>query len=175
VLLTVVGTARPAQAQTPGFEFGIGYQALHVPDEWLPIGINLDFAWNVSDAIGLVGEIGWAEKSEEVFGVDFELSATNFGAGPRFNLRSSPAVQPFAQVLVGALRGTLGGSVAGINVDVSDTFFMIQPGGGVNIAVSEGVGIVGQFDYRRVFVDDELGDSDGENEFRFVAGVRFGF
>jgi hypothetical protein len=174
-LLIVAGTARPAEAQeAPSFEFGVGYQALHVPDQWLPVGINLDFAWNASDVFGLVGEIGWGQKSEEVFGVDIDLRATNFGVGPRFNLRGN-VVQPFAQFLVGAIRGTVGTSVAGIDIDVSDTFFMIQPGGGVNVAISESVGIVGHVDYRRVFVDDDLGDSTWENEFRFVVGVRFGF
>ena len=70
------------------------------------------------------------------------------------------------KVLVGTGRAT--GSALGISR--STTAFAVQPGGGVDIAVRRNVAIRLQGDYRAL--RDE-GETFGE--FRFAAGVVFGF
>ena len=172
-------TAQPAAAQPvagaadyPTWEVTGGYQLLHVPDQTFPFGLNLDGAWNVSRPLGLVGEIGWAMDSEDEGNVDVDFHVWNFGVGPRWTMRHAATVWPYVQVLAGAVHARASAEVAGIDVDDSDTRFMLQPGAGVNVMVADGLGVVGAVDYRRVFLDeDETGES-GENEVRVFLGVR---
>jgi hypothetical protein len=173
----LIAVAIPAaQAQTgtyPTFEATGGYQLLHVPDQTFPFGLNLDGAWNVSGSLGFVGEIGWAIGSDsDDAGVDLTFHAWNIGVGPRWNARPSGKMWPFVQVLGGLLHARTSGDVAGVDVSASDTRPMIQPGAGINFNAGDGWGIVGQVDYRRVFLnEDETGES-GENEFRVFVGLR---
>ncbi len=58
--------------------------------------------------------------------------------------------------------------VAGVNVGSdSGTDPMMQFGGGVSVPVAGGLGVFGQFDYRRIFAEDQ-----GVNGVRFVGGIR---
>jgi len=41
------------------------------------------------------------------------------------------------------------------------------------VVAGDGWGIVGQVDYRRVFLDKEKDGESGENEFRVFVGIRF--
>jgi hypothetical protein len=50
---------------------------------------------------------------------------------------------------------------------------MVQAGGGVTVTLNGRWGLVGQVDYRRVFLDESDGES-GENQLRVVLGVRVG-
>jgi hypothetical protein len=170
----------PAQSQPAGnlsafptWEVSGGYQLLHQEDQTFPFGLNLDGAWNFSSQLGAVGEIGWAMDSEDLGeDVDVSLHAWNIGVGPRWNGRNAGRVWPFAQVLVGALYARSSTEAAGVDLSVSDTRFMLQPGVGVNVIAGDGWGIVGQVDYRRVFTDeDETGES-GINQFRVFIGGR---
>ena len=183
----MMGAVTPARAQTtatfPTYEVTGGYQVLHVPDNWFPFGLNLDGAFNVNESVGLVGEIGWVMDSDDEDGVDVNVHGFNFGVGPRFNVRTTGQVWPFAQVLVGALHARSSVEFDDVDISVNDTRFMVQPGGGVNINAGDGWGIVLAADYRRVFLDDDDEDFDddddfdddgvsGENEFRVFAGIR---
>lgn len=155
------GPYPPPAPPYPSFEWTAGYQLLHVPDETFPFGLNVDAAWNRSKTVGVVGEVGWTTDSE----AGFRFHLWTFGAGPRFNSRPMGGkVWPFGQVLAGAahLRGF--GS--------SDTHFMLQPGGGVNVNAGDGWGVVLQGDYRRVFLDEDQFGQSGENEGRFFVGIR---
>ena len=81
---------------------------------------------------------------------------------------------PFLQVLVGAARASARTAILGREVGDSSTNLMLQPGGGVNLRMNETFGLVGQVDYRRVFLDDEVDRESGENQFRALVGVRVG-
>ena len=59
-------------------------------------------------------------------------------------------------------------AVGGAALDTGNWPFMLQPGVGVAVPFTQAVSAIGQFDYRRAFFDN------GENEFRFVFGVRIG-
>lgn len=170
--------AASAQAQTaapeyPTWEISGGYQLLHVPDQTLPFGLNLDGAINMSKAFGLVAEGGWATDSEDEDGVSARVHAWNIGVGPRWNARPAGSVWPYAQVLFGGLFVHGSAEVDGVDVDVpSSQHFMIQPGAGVYINAGDGWGWQVSGDYRRVFLDEEEFGESGENEFRFYIGIR---
>ena len=152
----------------PTWELSGGYQMLHVPDQTFPFGLNVDGSWNLSSRFGVVGEVGWAFDSDD----DVNYHAWNVGAGPRFTARMPGKVWPFAQVLGGFLHARGSGEINGVDVDASDTHFMLQPGGGAYINAGDGWGIVGQVDYRRVFLDEEEDGDSGQNQFRVFVGVR---
>lgn len=168
----------PAQPQpsltsaAPKWEVTGGYQLLHVPEQTFPFGLNLDGAWNLSPNFGLVAEGGWAMKSEDEDGVDADLHAWTIGVGPRWNMRNSPRLWPYGQVLVGALHARSSATVLGEEFDSSATRFMVQPGVGVNWVAGDGWGIVGAVDYRRVVLDEDEDGESGENQVRVFLGIR---
>lgn len=158
-------------AVVPTFEVTGGYQLLRVPDQTLPFGLNLDGAWNLGANFAAVGEIGWAYRSETDGGIDSSIHLWNVGFGPRWEMRKS-SVWPFAQVLVGAAHARANTTIADVDLDSSATRFMVQPGVGVNVVAGDGWGVVGQVDYRRVFLDEEDGGESGENQVRVFLGLR---
>ncbi|HKT80390.1 MAG TPA: hypothetical protein VJP86_09220 [Vicinamibacterales bacterium] len=175
-----VPPAGPTPAMTagtthvPSYELSAGYQILNVPDQTFPFGLNVDGAKNFG-ALGLVAEIGWAldKSSDETLGEDVTSQVWNFGAGPRYTARpANSSIWPFAQVIVGGayLRNSV--DVGSVSVTNSATKFMIQPGGGAVILAGDGWGIVGQVDYRRVFLDEAEDGDSGENDFRVFIGFR---
>lgn len=171
--LMVVVVAAPAAAQNaPGVEVGVGYQYFRLTGEddlGFPVGFNFDVAFPIMDQIGIVGEVGWARGSDEIFLVDGSYSATSFGGGVRWTGQYSESFDPFAQVILGAQRTAYDVEFLGEDLDSdSSTDFMLQLGGGVNVKVAPNWGVVGQIDYRRIFYEGE-----GSNGFRFVIGARF--
>jgi hypothetical protein len=152
-MLSVAGAAT---AQTR-MSATIGYQALHLPDTWAPLGVNVDVASHRTDAWSVLGEFGLAHESGEDDAGGFNIY--NLGGGARWS-GAGDRITPFAQVLAGIQISTS-------DTD-SDTAFMIQPGAGIHVPVSDRAGITAQVDYRPVFYEEET-----VNEFRFVVGARF--
>lgn len=60
----------------------------------------------------------------------------------------------------------------GVHLSPSETKFALQPNIGVNLMVTDKVGVRVTADYRRVFLGEHRG---GENEFRFAMGVVLSF
>jgi hypothetical protein len=163
--------APPASAQpvtSPNLEASIGYQLLHIPGETYPFGFNVDVSRAVNDRWRLVGELGLAMDEQNESGVSGDLSYFHFGGGPRL-VAPMGRVQPFVQLLAGAVHPRASLLVNGTPVDDNDWAFMLQPGAGISIPAGNVVSVFGQADYRRAFFREE-----GENEFRFSFGVRFG-
>ena len=50
---------------------------------------------------------------------------------------------------------------------------MLQPGAGAVFVAGDGWGIIGQVDYRRVFLDKDKTEESGENDVCVFIGVRF--
>jgi hypothetical protein len=171
LVLGMLCAAWPAGAQTtvPTFELSAGYQFTRVPDENLPLGFAIDASRNWG-SLGLVAEGGWAHKSDDSQGFDSSLNLWHLGAGPRWSSWRSAAVTPYAQVIAGManLRASFG-SGASEQTD-SATKFMVQPGAGISFNRGDGWAVFGAADYRRVFIGED--DGGGENEFRFLIGVR---
>jgi len=155
VMCAFVLVTMPAPAQSQSVT--VGYQALHLPDNWVTAGVNFDVAKNVSSHWNIVGELGLAHDGG-VEGTE-GFSIYNFGGGVRWSAsRSGPS--PFAQVLAGVQAST-----AAIDTDFA---FMLQPGAGVHIPMGDRWGLSAQVDYRPVFYQEET-----VNEMRFVIGARW--
>ena len=52
---------------------------------------------------------------------------------------------------------------------------MVQPGSGVNVLVGRRWGIVGEADFRRIFLDQEKDGKSGVNQLALFTGIRFAF
>jgi opacity protein-like surface antigen len=112
-----------------------------------------------------VGEVGGNYKSITVLGTSIDLNVHSFLAGARFASRQNPSYMPFGQFLVGAARASAGV----LGVSESNTAFAFQPGAGVDIALTEKVGVRVQGDYRAIRDEGQT-----TSEFRFAVGVVFG-
>jgi len=156
MLLTV--HAGIASAQTTDTTLGISYSFLRFiedPDFNLPVGWLLSFAKPIDrSAIALVGEVAGNYRSE--FGET--LKVHTFQGGLRLSGRTTPGVGPFAQFLLGGMNsGCCGGS---------STNFMIEPGFGVDLAMSRGVAFRGGISFPIGF-----DNGDAITSLRLQAGV----
>ena len=176
--LVVVGFATPAAAQdTPRAEISGGYNFFSGKasgdEDWekFPKGWYADVAGNVTETIGIVGQVTGNYKTIEDSDGDFDLKIHTYMFGVR---GSSPGrVRGFGQVLVGA--ASLKGSVPGFSA--TQTNFAFQFGGGVTVLNTGNVGLRAGVDYLRIKGKEDgevLGDDD-VNGFRFNVGVVIGF
>jgi opacity protein-like surface antigen len=174
VFLLAIVSANTAAAQTSGIEVSGGYQLTHVPDQLLPLGWNADAAINLTNAWHAVGEVTGAYRTvnDESLGIDVRLSIHTFAAGARWSFRPQARVSPHLQMLAGSARLRASADVGRSRLGDSSTKFMVQPGAGVMLRVNESMGLVWQFDYRRIFLDDESNGASGENHLRI--GVSWG-
>jgi hypothetical protein len=176
-----------AAQEAPRAEFSAGWRLLHAmdvlaeEDETFPAGWYADVSFNLTDIIALVGDVAGAYKTfdETVteFGVRVDVEADvdvhTIMGGVRINARPTPRVTPFGQILFGMARGsfriegttTVAGRQITLSESESETEFAIDAGGGVNINVTDSVGIRINGSYIRI------GTDDGGNGFRFGAGV----
>lgn len=169
------GFAADAAAQRSRFDVAGGYQFAATPDQTLPIGWSASIRTPLSGAWNIVVEASGAYRTErdQDFGTDARLSIHTLGAGLRWSSRAETRVLPFLQLLTGVARASAQARVLDTDVGDTSTAFMLQPGAGVDIGVTETLGLVGQADYRRVLVDEEQGES-GSHQFRLFVGVRVG-
>jgi hypothetical protein len=175
-LLAVVGlstasaqTAQPAGSSGgPRIDVSAAYQVLHIPDETFPFGLNFDVSTAVRPSIDLVGEFGFARDDQNEPGITGSVRFFNIGGGPRW-IRRIGSYAPFAQLIVGAVRPSADLVVNGVPRSDVDWAFMLQPGAGVAVPMAHAFSLVGQVDYRRAFFQEQ-----GENELRFLIGVRVG-
>ena len=151
----------------PTWDTSLGYQLLHVPEQTFPFGLNVDGARNFGPW-SIAAEAGWAFDTSD----DASYHVFNVGAGPRWTHRSAASIWPFAQVLAGFVYAQSSTDVSGLHSSDSRTSFMLQPGAGAVVVAGDGWGIVGQVDYRRVFLDKDKDGESGANDFRVFVGIR---
>ena len=158
LLLVIAFVPYPAAAQART-SVAIGYQALHLPDTWVPVGVNFDVAVPRTDAWSILGEFGIAHEGGDDVSDSDGFNVFNLGGGARWSA-AGDGITPFAQL------------VAGIQISTSetdsDTAFMLQPGAGIHFPIAERFGVSAQVDYRPVFYREEA-----VQEFRFVVGARW--
>jgi hypothetical protein len=173
-IATLSLAAPDAAAQSSRFDVSGGYQTTRAADQIFAAGWSADVSSNLNDVWGIVAEISGTDRDEADadFGADVTLSIHSFGGGLRWSKRGSRIV-PFLQTLAGATRMSAQAKVQGTEIGESVVKFMLQPGGGIEVKLSETLRLVGQADYRRVFLDDGDGES-GQNQLRVFLGVRFG-
>ena len=175
-----------AQAQTSAGEFSAGWRVLNVEEETFTKGWYVDAMGNVTNWFGVVGEVAGHYKDIDqtrspVPGVQVNVSADlrvhTFMGGVRVSARRNPRLVPFVQALFGLAHGSASAkgsaTVAGrtFNIDESETTSdgAIELGGGVNIGMTDTIGLRLGAGYFRVI------EEDASNAFRFAAGVVFPF
>jgi hypothetical protein len=175
-VVAVAGAAAPASAQ--GVDVGVGYQASHIPENWNPLGFNVDVAFPMTDPWSVVVEAGMTRDSESEEGIEGSLTDWNFGGGVRYKLATAAPLGVSVDLIAGAVRRDI--SVDGLDelfeID-PETKFMIQPAVSITYDLADNYAFLANLGYRRVFGGDEsllFGDEDsgGENQFRIVLGVR---
>jgi opacity protein-like surface antigen len=189
--LAAIAIAVPASAQTvPKVELSGGYQFLNFSvngaNEALPVGWYFDVAGNLTPMLAVVFQVGGNyktfEESATIGGITAtataDLKVHEFLGGIRLNLRSSKAVVPFGQVLVGAFNGSVKVSASAtfpgqppitFEEEESGNDVGIQAGGGVNFGLTDTVGLRAGADYLHVYAE-----GDGAHLFRFHIGVVIG-
>lgn len=178
--LMVVGFAAPAAAQdTPRAEISGGYNFLAAKssgdEEWTKFkkGWYFDVAGNVTDTIGIVGQVTGNYKTFEDPEGDFDLKLHTYMFGVR---GSSPGrVRGFGQVLFGAAN--VKGSEVDGGFSASETDPALQVGGGVTVLNTGNVGFRAGVDYLRIMAKDngEVLEGESVNGFRFNVGIVIGF
>ncbi len=135
--VTILAAAWTATAQeTPKFETFLGYEYVRFnSDSFVPAfpngfggqlafnpipafsanGGGGQFAVNVSSMFGIVFDIG-ATHNGNVGGFQFDNTAVNFLAGPRFSIRRWGRVRPYFQLLLGGVYATTSAQIQGVEV-----------------------------------------------------------
>lgn len=175
-VVVLILSADRAVAQAPALEVSGGYQGTRATDQALPAGWSADVAGRLNATWSVVGEASGSYRTEgdEDLGVDVGLSVHSLAAGLRWSRRPGNRIVPFLQLLAGAARIRARAQFLDTAVGEGATDFMVQPGGGVHVKVTEILGLVGQLDYRRVVVDAADDSDSGANQFRVLLGIRVG-
>ena len=173
VTIKALGLSSSASAQTPKVEISGGYQALHALDETLPAGWYVEVAGNVNPWFGIVGEVGGAykTKSGQISNnrtADVTSTLHTFAGGVRLTARINRRIVLVHPVLVGGAHASVSTDTVGVTSSPPETKLALQPGLGINLMVTDAVGVRVAADYRRVILSDARGD---ENEFRFTIGI----
>ena len=163
ICLVALYPARPAQAQ--------GTHSIELSG-----GLNAPMAWygsvtkNLTDSVGVIGEVNGHSETVGIPGLAAATVRTHwFLAGPRFAGGRTARLVPFAQMLFGAVRISSKVDVLGLVVNTSLTEFALQPGVGVDVMLTDRVGVRLQGDYRRI-----LAGTGGASDFRIAVGAVFG-
>lgn len=160
--VAIAGLPATASAQTQSGEIAGGYAYLHDSELNFPTGWVFAATGNLTPIIGIVGEVGGNYGTLDVL----NLRTHSFLGGVRFRAPNASGVTPFAQLLGGT---TLLGASAEAASD-SRFVYSVQPGGGVDIALTPNARVRLQGDYRY-----NRREGVGFNQFRFATGVVYGF
>jgi hypothetical protein len=104
-------------------------------------GFNTSAAYNANSWFGIVGDLGVYHGSPS--GVS--LTALTYTVGPRFSVRKSDKVVPFAQALFGGSH--LSASSGGVSVSTNPFAFGVGGGAEVRLSSSGKVALRPEFDY----------------------------
>jgi hypothetical protein len=160
--IAIAGAPATASAQTRSGDIAGSYAFLHDSELNFPTGWVFAATGNLTPRVGIVGEVGGNYGSLDIL----NLRMHSFLGGVKFQAPNASAVTPFAQVLGGTTL--LGASAEG---DSDSRFvFSVQPGGGLDMALTRNARIRLQGDYRY-----NRRDGIGFNQFRFATGVVYGF
>jgi hypothetical protein len=162
-----------AQAQPPRLQLFAAYSFVHDRElnDGLPTGFAVGAGGRITDWFAVVGEVGGSTRA---FGLsdedDLRLTLYSFLMGPQFARRGHRVLTPFLQILVGGVRA--GGSFYG-DQDAS-TLFAVQPGGGVDVAITPRIGVRLLGDFRVINADlSTLREGARSQQIRWLIGAVF--
>jgi hypothetical protein len=134
--------AASSRAQdTPSAEVSASYSYLRfgVNNGINQNGASVSVAGNFNHWLGLAADFGGYHKSQG--GATF--NTYSYLGGPRFSYRKSGRIVPFAQIMFGGARGTLGGTVG----SGATNGFAFSAGGGVDLGLTRHLALRPQLDY----------------------------
>ena len=122
---------------------------------------------------GIVGEVGGAHrtKGERISNghiADVASTLHTVMGGVRLSARLNRRIVLVHPVLVGGAHASVRTDAGTQALRSSETQFALQPGLGINLAVTENFGMRVAADYRRVVLGDDRID---DNEYRFTLGI----
>jgi opacity protein-like surface antigen len=185
-LVTLVfAIPRPAHAQNNSGEFSAGWSVLHFEEETFSRGWYADALGNLTDSLGVVGEVsGYYRTLDETrvvagfpVNVEANLRIHSFMGGVRFSARQNPQIVPFGQALFGLVHGsasfegstTVAGRTFTVDDSESDSDVAFDLGGGVDVGLTNTLGLRFAASYFRVIEDG------ASNSVRFAVGAVFPF
>jgi outer membrane immunogenic protein len=131
------------------------------------------FAYNFTDSLALVGEVGSARASN-IDGTAAGLTLTSFLGGPRYSLPLNYRIVPFAQLLLGGAHASGALTPGASGAAGSANSFAMTAGGGVDVKLASHVALRAfQIDYYLTRFDN--GANNRQNNFRISAGIVFRF
>ena len=134
------------------------------------LGFNVATTANFNYWFGLTTEGGGSFFGQEIGNLPlFDAQLWTIASGPKFTLRAADRVAPFAQVLLGGAYFNISAPLAGISEGGWD--FVLQPGGGIDVVLSDVVGLRFGLDFRVLF--DQPFSGGSHNQLRFTTGVVF--
>ena len=151
----------------PGSETSVGWSLLNdfTLNQTSALGFYVAGATNFNPWAGVAVEGGGNFLSLDAFGVDvLDADIYTVMAGPKFTLRTVDRLAPFGQLLFGVAYSRA--DVLGFRTD--DWSFAMQPGGGVDVILTDAVALRVGTDWRVLF---DAGETF--TEFRFSTGVTF--
>jgi outer membrane protein OmpA-like peptidoglycan-associated protein len=174
---------RPPGLLVPRYELGGMYDFISFApgdpfDNFSNHGGTGFFTYNASKWVGLTGEVGTYGGKRNIFPLTGNNNSVDGGIisylfGPRLNLRKFDHFVPFAEILVGGVRGN--GQITG---SVVQNAFAVAPGGGVDMVLTKSVAWrVAELSYLMTsFSGPALGSTGRQNNFRAATGLvlRFG-
>lgn len=163
-------------AQTPRFAVTGGVQIARAAENLVGPGWSVDVAVNASARWAVIGELSGASDTTRDGDLDSGVRLMFYTAagGARWSPWPAGRLEPFVQLLVGGERLSASARIRGAAIGESATAFMVQPGGGVRIALTRILGWVTQVDYRRVMADEDR-ESSGHQEARLAVMLRATF
>lgn len=179
--VVIVGMAKPAAAQdATKVEVAGGWNYIaarsQASDTWehLYKGGFGEVAVNLNSRWGVVGNVGYDQKTIAEVEGDFKLTVLPYLFGVRYSARTEPErPTPFLQFLAGGtrIRGELGSD------SETENNFSWQVGGGVNVPVNSRVFARAGFDYLHIHGKDggQLTGGEAVQGLRISAGVGVGF
>ena len=128
------------------------------------------FAYNATNYLGLVGELGGYHFQRNVGGNQISGGLTSYLFGPRLNLRRFDHFVPFAEFLIGGVHA--GSQLTG---DQGANSFALATGGGVDIVLTKYVAWrFAQIDYFMTnFAGAALGATARQDNLRAGTGIVF--
>ncbi len=134
------------------------------------LGVAVAITENLNPWLGVTVDIGVNFFSQDLVGIEvFDFKILTILAGPKFTYRQADRVAPFGQLLIGGAY--LNASVPLVGFSESEFNFVLQPGGGIDVVLSDGVALRFGFDARILFDRPFAGDTT--NQFRFTTGITF--
>lgn len=131
-------------------------------------------AFNLSNSLGLVGEIGDYKTSTVRSAGGASMTYVSYLFGPRYSIRKSDTLTPYFQTLFGGVKGSNSFTVASGTIHTDKSAFAWTVGGGLDAKVTNHLAVrVFQAEYFLTKWPD--GASDRQSSFRFETGLVFTF